>query len=1012
MAVVVQGLEPLEGDTAFAFLVLRLRAAVDRDGVLEVLRFIAPLIPDADAFIDEFPEELDGALQIIGIPWAPAEAGHGVSAQRRLIDGADAVGVEAAWFFQTGTSLPSEPPSDSDEDDDDDDDEDDDDDLEDDAEVDDADTGSRHADVTNHTIEHGKRASTTTGETIDPGEAWGSDLTDTRTIPIELVEADEVEPVEDDRRARRPTVVSPRPLLAELEELQQASGEIGSSDDSMTELPSSDPDDDSLLDVRRADEAADADRDADADGGAGDDDGDDDDDDAEWSNGPPPQAMEVRFPVDNYPAIIDELDWEDFGVAFKLAGTTIAGENTVLLGFHTLWLAPYADRYRNTAVTIDPKHHSAHLWVDRFAVPCSPTEQVHHLLWILSKLDQVLPIIHARFAPASMAQKFGGLVGEANEPFVLGGNPLLAIHREGGEPAVDAWIAKQTEWSNDEVAQMLRELAVEVVSAGDLDTGDDDEDADADEEDFASLVDDEDEDDDEGDEDDEELAQPAAPDEPARMVAEPAAYDRAEEPDDDRRHHPRPKRDEVDEDEDRGRHITTYAGDVLRARALAGTLDPRVAPLLLPVLAHAEKYEHRRKAVVEILGALRYQPAVPHLIEILTTTPIANALDSIGKEDFVAATAAALGAIGDPAAIPALSKVVAAAGMHNDKPRPIAAEALAVCLAASPDPHSVDEAVLAELLTTIHERNDGELNAETHFAYGRLARQLPPNRRAEARRRLAEVESARDDATAMLARQAALVLASPTTPPPALPPELRALLHEALTALDYDHDSTIRNLRVALRVAEVVPEIVDPTDLVPLTRFAEPDLRASAHAILAKIGKPLPNAATFDAAAARKLDDRELLRALGEAHVVGRGALIAEAGRRSLAAARRPIIDACNDVITRARVGGANLLDHDSRVLEAAIRVLRTSVDGEVAALFDRLLRHSNFHVKWELLQDPPADKRLIGGMFHVQGEKWGWQAKTAKAWLAKFHGTPEYESERKRIASALPAEDDDEEIN
>jgi len=54
----------------------------------------------------------------------------------------------------------------------------------------------------------------------------------------------------------------------------------------------------------------------------------------------------------------------------------------------------------------------------------------------------------------------------------------------------------------------------------------------------------------------------------------------------------------------------------------------------------------------------------------------------------------------------------------------------------------------------------------------------------------------------------------------------------------------------------------------------------------------------------------------------------------------------------------------------------------------------------------------LIGGMFHVQGEKWGWQAKTAKQWLAKFQGTPEYELERKRLANALPAEDDDEEIN
>ena len=99
MPVVVHGLEPLEGETAFAFMVVRLRTAVDRGGLLEVLRYIAPLIPDADAFIDEFPDELEGALKIIAIPWAPADAGLAVEIQRRLIEGADEVGIDAAWFF-------------------------------------------------------------------------------------------------------------------------------------------------------------------------------------------------------------------------------------------------------------------------------------------------------------------------------------------------------------------------------------------------------------------------------------------------------------------------------------------------------------------------------------------------------------------------------------------------------------------------------------------------------------------------------------------------------------------------------------------------------------------------------------------------------------------------------------------------------------------------------------------------------------------------------------------------
>ena len=72
------------------------------------------------------------------------------------------------------------------------------------------------------------------------------------------------------------------------------------------------------------------------------------------------------------------------------------------------------------------------------------------------------------------------------------------------------------------------------------------------------------------------------------------------------------------------------------------------------------------------------------------------------------------------------------------------------------------------------------------------------------------------------------------------------------------------------------------------------------------------------------------------------------------------------------------------------------------------MLRHPNYHVKWELMQDVPVDDRLIGGMFHVVGERWGWQEHVAKEWLTNFQGTPEYEVERRRVPTPPPYVPDD----
>jgi hypothetical protein len=402
----VRGLAARQGETAFAFFVLRLNKVMPRARLVQVLQYVSAVMPDPDAFITGLPATLEEELQIIALPWSPPDEEHAVDTQRRLIEGAGVVGVAAAWFFQAGAR------------------------------------------------------------------------------PYESVDGE-------------------RP----------------------------------------------------------------------WSHGSQVRAKELRFPIDHYPAIIDDFDASEFGISFKLAGPTVPGESSVLLGFHAMWLAPFGGRYRNTAVTFDRTHHAAHLWVDRTAPPSGgaaggarvaagdrfAAQLVQRLLWIVSQIDDVLTVLHARF-------EGGGLPASDRDPFVLGGNPLRAVYARGGERAVDDWIAIQRDWSKEEVARMLRELAIELASAQageDEDEGDDEDD---DEGEDRNDDDDDDEDDDHEDDDDES---------------------------------------EGNVDEDRGRQIARHTGELLRQRALAGQLDPRAAEHLATVSGDLSRTEEQRRRIAGIVAASR-----------------------------------------------------------------------------------------------------------------------------------------------------------------------------------------------------------------------------------------------------------------------------------------------------------------------------------------------------------------------------------------------------------------------
>ena len=60
MQVRVHGLAPREGDAVFAFVVLRLAIAVDRAGLVDLLRRIAPLVPDAETANKKWAETHGG----------------------------------------------------------------------------------------------------------------------------------------------------------------------------------------------------------------------------------------------------------------------------------------------------------------------------------------------------------------------------------------------------------------------------------------------------------------------------------------------------------------------------------------------------------------------------------------------------------------------------------------------------------------------------------------------------------------------------------------------------------------------------------------------------------------------------------------------------------------------------------------------------------------------------------------------------------------------------------------
>lgn len=186
-----------------------------------------------------------------------------------------------------------------------------------------------------------------------------------------------------------------------------------------------------------------------------------------WRNGPPPTERSVPFPLEHHPEVLDQYDWREFGIAVKLGGSAIPGEDSVINAFFALWLSAYQDErfesfepFARADVAHDRVHRSALLWVERFTVPATPSDQVSFLLWIIHRLHEVVPVAWARFDIHDEASKIRrDRNGEIE--LILAGNPLAERATRYGEREALAWAVSQSGWSRAEVAAMLVELALE-----------------------------------------------------------------------------------------------------------------------------------------------------------------------------------------------------------------------------------------------------------------------------------------------------------------------------------------------------------------------------------------------------------------------------------------------------------------------------------------------------------------------------------------------------------------------
>jgi tetratricopeptide (TPR) repeat protein len=140
----------------------------------------------------------------------------------------------------------------------------------------------------------------------------------------------------------------------------------------------------------------------------------------------------------------------------------------VVNAFFALWLSAYQDEradefepFQRADVVHDRTHRSVLMWAERFAVPATATDQVHFLLWIAARINDIVPLAWARFDSVDDAVKSRAITDDGSPPFILAGNPFGERFRRHGEEAALTWAVGQSAWSRRELSGMLIEVALE-----------------------------------------------------------------------------------------------------------------------------------------------------------------------------------------------------------------------------------------------------------------------------------------------------------------------------------------------------------------------------------------------------------------------------------------------------------------------------------------------------------------------------------------------------------------------